>query len=42
MKKYSLAPEFDERLGGALAHIVVMQNVSRDIIDQIVADITNG
>jgi len=39
MKKYNLAPEFDLRLGGDLAHIVVMQNVSRDVIDQIVGDI---
>ena len=39
MKKYNLAPDFDERLGGALAHIVVMQNVSRETIDKIVADI---
>ncbi|MFA7254744.1 MAG: aminotransferase class V-fold PLP-dependent enzyme [Candidatus Omnitrophota bacterium] len=39
MKKYNLAPDFDERLGGALAHAVVMQNVTPDIIDQIVRDI---
>lgn len=39
MKKYGLAPEFDSRLGGDLAHIVVMQNVSRDAIDKIVKDI---
>jgi histidine decarboxylase len=39
MKKYGLAPEFDSRLGGNLAHIIVMQNVSREIIDKIVSDI---
>jgi histidine decarboxylase len=39
MKKYGLAPEFDFRLGGDLAHIVVMQNVSRNAIDEIVNDI---
>lgn len=39
MKKYNLAPEFDTRLGGDLAHIVVMQHVSRDVINQIVNDI---
>jgi histidine decarboxylase len=39
MKKYGLAPEFDPRLGGDLAHIVVMQNVNRDMIDKIVSDI---
>jgi len=39
MKKYGLAPEFDSRLGGDLAHIVVMQNVSRNAIDEIINDI---
>ena len=39
MKKYGLAPEFDPRLGGDLAHIVIMQHVTRDTIDQIVNDI---
>lgn len=39
MKKYGLAPEFDSRLGGDLAHIVVMQNVSCGMIDNIVNDI---
>jgi histidine decarboxylase len=39
MKKYGLAPEFDSRLGGDLAHIVVMQNVSREVVDEIVNDI---
>lgn len=39
MKKYDLAPEFDSNLGGNLAHIVVMQHLTRDIIDQIAGDI---
>jgi len=39
MKKYGLAPEFDERLGGDLAHIVIMQHAAKDILDQIVKDI---
>lgn len=39
MMKYGLAPEYDPRLGGPLAHIVVMQNISRDMIDKIVSDI---
>lgn len=39
MKKYNLAPEFDLRLGGDLAHIVVMQNVGRGDIDKIIDDI---
>jgi histidine decarboxylase len=42
MKKYGLAPEFDARLGGDLAHIIVMQNVSPEIIDQIVSDIKDS
>lgn len=42
MKKYNLAPEFDARLGGELAHIVIMQNVSREMIDNIVKDIKEG
>ena len=29
-KKYDLAPDFDERLGGELAHIVVMQHVTKE------------
>ena len=29
-KKYDLAPDHDERLGGDLSHIVVMQHVSRE------------
>jgi len=39
MEKYGFAPEFDSRLGGDLAHIVVMQNVSREDVDEIVNDI---
>lgn len=42
MKKYGLAPEFDPRLGGNLAHIVVMQHVSREVVDEIVNDIKLG
>jgi histidine decarboxylase len=40
MDKYTLAPEFDARLGGELAHIVVMQHVSREVIDQVVKDMS--
>ena len=39
MDKYGLAPEYDARLGGELAHIVVMQNVTCGMIDKIVNDI---
>ena len=29
MNKYDLAPDHDDRLGGDLAHIVVMQHVTK-------------
>jgi hypothetical protein len=34
-----LAPDEDSRLGGELAHDVVMQHVSREILDLFIADI---
>jgi histidine decarboxylase len=39
MTKWSLAPDEDPRLGGELAHDVVMQHVSREILDLFIADI---
>ena len=30
MKKYDLAPDYDDRLGGDLAHIIVMQHVTKE------------
>ena len=39
MKKYVLAPDHDDRLGGDLAHIIVMQHLTRQTIDQFIADI---
>ena len=39
MKKYYLAPDYDERFGGDLAHIVVMQSVTREVIDSVIADL---
>lgn len=39
MTKWSLAPDADPRLGGELAHDVVMQHVSRETLDLFVADI---
>lgn len=39
MKKYFLAPDYDERFGGDLAHVTVMQNASRDLIDRLVVDL---
>lgn len=42
MHKYGLAPDFDERLGGALAHLVVMPHVSKEIIDEFIDDLKNS
>ncbi|MDO4528614.1 MAG: hypothetical protein Q4C03_07540 [bacterium] len=39
MEKYFLAPDKDERFGGDLAHVTVMQNASRDLIDDLIADL---
>ena len=39
MEKYYLAPDHDDRFGGDLAHVVVMQNASRELIDELVADL---
>lgn len=40
MKKYYLARDFDDRYGGELAHIVVMQSVTKEIIDEFISDIS--
>jgi len=37
--KYVLACSYDERFGGELAHIVVMQHVDHQLIDQFIADL---
>ncbi|MBP3891382.1 MAG: aminotransferase class V-fold PLP-dependent enzyme [Solobacterium sp.] len=34
MEKYVLAPDYDERLGGDLAHIVVMQHVTKEVLQR--------
>lgn len=39
MKKYSLAPDYDVRLGGNLAHIIVMQHLTRGVIDEFIKDL---
>lgn len=39
MKNWGLAPDYDKRLGGDLAHVVIMQHVSKQLIDKFVADI---
>lgn len=39
VEKYSLSAGYDERLGGELAHIVVMQHVLRKGIDRFIEDL---
>jgi histidine decarboxylase len=39
MEKYSLAPDYDAAFGGNLAHVVVMQHVDKELIDEFVADL---
>ena len=39
MEKYFLAPDYDDRFGGDLAHIVVMQNVTPEVIDCVIEDL---
>jgi hypothetical protein len=39
MKKYDAAPEYEERLGGKMAHIVVIENVTREILDEFIKDL---
>jgi histidine decarboxylase len=39
MVKYALAPDVDERLGGELAHIVVMQHVNKDHLQLFLDDL---
>ena len=42
MDKYDLAPDHDERLGGDLAHIVVMQHVNKDSLQEYLNDLKNN
>ena len=37
--RYNLANSFDENFGGKLSHVVVMQHVSREVIDKFIADL---
>ncbi len=39
MEKYFLAPDHDDRFGGDLAHVTVMQNANRELIDMLIADL---
>lgn len=38
-EKYMLAPDFDERLGGELSHIIVMQHVTKETIQRFLDDL---
>lgn len=38
MDKWDLAPDDDERLGGKLAHDIVMQHETKEVIDQFISD----
>ena len=37
--KYNLANSYDERFGGDLSHVVVMQHVKKDVIDKFIAEL---
>ena len=39
--KYGLCPEYDDRFGGELAHMIVMEHVEKEIIDEFITDIAN-
>ncbi len=39
MEKYFLAPDYDDRFGGDLAHAVIMQNATREILDEFAEDL---
>ena len=39
MKKWDLAPDHDERLGGDLAHEILMQHEGRKTVDEFIADL---
>jgi len=42
VSKYTLACNYDERFGGDLAHIVVMQHVTKEKIDQFIQDLNSS
>ena len=39
ISKYTLAQGYDDRFGGELAHVVVMQHVTKEKIDMFIADL---
>ena len=40
-EKYMLAPDYDERLGGELSHIVVMQHVTKERLQEFLDDLAD-
>ena len=40
VKRYDLPQQYDQRLGGYISHVVVMQHVTKETIDQFIKDIT--
>lgn len=40
-EKYMLAPDYDERLGGELSHIVVMQHVTEEGLQEFLDDLAD-
>jgi histidine decarboxylase len=42
VKKYDLAPDHDERLGGDLCHIVVMQHASKIVLQRFLDDVRSA
>ena len=42
VEKYDLAPDYDERLGGELSHIVVMQHVSKERLQGFLDELKAG
>ena len=39
MTKYNLANSYDERFGGDLSNVVVMQHVKKEVIDKFIAEL---
>ena len=39
MTKYNLANSYDDRFGGSLSHVVVMQHVRKATIDRFIRDL---
>ena len=40
-EKYMLASDYDDRLGGDLSHIVVMQHVTEEILQEFLDDLAD-